>query len=39
MEWEKPVFVDISLACEIGSYAHAELSESPAQPAARTINE
>jgi coenzyme PQQ precursor peptide PqqA len=39
MEWEKPEFVEISLACEISSYANAELSESPAQPAARTINE
>jgi len=26
MEWEKPVSIEISLACEIGSYANAELS-------------
>jgi len=39
MEWEKPEFVEISLACEISSYANAELSEAPAQPATRTINE
>jgi coenzyme PQQ precursor peptide PqqA len=39
MEWEKPEFVGISLACEVSSYANAELSESPAQPAVRTINE
>jgi len=32
MEWEKPEFVEISLACEIGSYANAELPGSPAQP-------
>jgi len=32
MEWEKPEFVEISLACEIGSYENAELSDSPAQP-------
>jgi len=25
MQWEKPEFVEISLACEIGSYANAEL--------------
>jgi coenzyme PQQ precursor peptide PqqA len=31
MEWEKPEFVEISLACEISSYANAELGESPAQ--------
>jgi coenzyme PQQ precursor peptide PqqA len=39
MEWEKPESVEISLACEINSYAEAELSEALAQPAARTINE
>jgi coenzyme PQQ precursor peptide PqqA len=39
MKWEKPEFVEISLACEISSYASAELSEEPAQPASRTINE
>lgn len=31
MEWEKPEFVEISLACEISSYANAELGELPAQ--------
>jgi coenzyme PQQ precursor peptide PqqA len=30
MEWEKPEFVEISLACEISSYANAELGDSPA---------
>jgi len=25
MEWEKPEVVEISLACEISSYANAEL--------------
>jgi coenzyme PQQ precursor peptide PqqA len=30
MEWEKPEFAEISLACEISSYANAELSVSPA---------
>ena len=39
MEWEKPEFVEIPLACEISSYANAELPEAPAQPAPRTINE
>ena len=29
MEWEKPESIEISLACEIGSYANAELSISP----------
>jgi coenzyme PQQ precursor peptide PqqA len=32
MEWEKPEFVEVSLACEISSYANAELAESPATP-------
>jgi coenzyme PQQ precursor peptide PqqA len=31
MEWEKPEFVEISLACEISSYANAELGESSAR--------
>ena len=31
MQWEKPESVEISLACEIGSYANAELSTSPAE--------
>jgi coenzyme PQQ precursor peptide PqqA len=35
MEWENPDFVEISLACEISSYANAELSESPAEPPAK----
>jgi len=26
MEWEKPEIVEISLACEISSYANAELA-------------
>jgi hypothetical protein len=39
MEWEKPESVEISLACEISSYANAELSEAPAPPATRSINE
>ncbi len=30
MQWEKPEHIEISLACEIGSYANAELSLSPA---------
>jgi coenzyme PQQ precursor peptide PqqA len=38
MEWETPEFVGISLACEISSYANAELAEAPAQPAPRAIN-
>lgn len=25
MEWEEPRFVEISLACEVSSYANAEL--------------
>jgi hypothetical protein len=39
MEWEKPESVEISLACEISGYANAELSEAPAQPATRSMNE
>jgi coenzyme PQQ precursor peptide PqqA len=39
MEWEKPEFVEISLACEISSYANAELSESQVETAARLANE
>ena len=30
MQWEKPESIEISLACEIGSYENAELSVSPA---------
>ncbi|HKW56728.1 MAG TPA: pyrroloquinoline quinone precursor peptide PqqA [Candidatus Acidoferrum sp.] len=26
MEWEKPEFSEISLACEVSSYANAELN-------------
>jgi coenzyme PQQ precursor peptide PqqA len=38
MEWEKPEFDENSLACEISSYANAELavsadSEPPSRPA------
>jgi hypothetical protein len=36
MEWEKLEFVEISLACEIASYANAEVSESPAKPSSST---
>jgi coenzyme PQQ precursor peptide PqqA len=39
MEWEKPEFVEVSLACEISSYANAELAESPTQLGARPENE
>jgi coenzyme PQQ precursor peptide PqqA len=39
MEWEKPEFVEVSLACEISSYTNAELAESPAQPGAQPENE
>jgi coenzyme PQQ precursor peptide PqqA len=31
MEWKKPEFIEISLACEISSYANAELGESTAE--------
>ena len=32
MDWEKPEVVEISLACEISSYANAELGDdSPEQ--------
>jgi coenzyme PQQ precursor peptide PqqA len=29
MEWEKPELTEISLACEISSYANAELEDYP----------
>jgi coenzyme PQQ precursor peptide PqqA len=29
MEWEKPEFVEISLACEISSYSNAEFGDYP----------
>jgi coenzyme PQQ precursor peptide PqqA len=31
MQWEKPEFVEILLACEIGSYANAELKQAQKQ--------
>jgi|HubBroStandDraft_2_1064218.scaffolds.fasta_scaffold106582_2 coenzyme PQQ precursor peptide PqqA len=30
MEWEKPDYVEISLSCEINSYANAELGDTRA---------
>lgn len=27
MDWEKPEFVEISLACEVSGYANAQLNE------------
>jgi coenzyme PQQ precursor peptide PqqA len=39
MEWEKPEFVEISLACEISSYANAEMSDSPALPQGKRADE
>jgi coenzyme PQQ precursor peptide PqqA len=39
MEWEKPEFVEISLACEISSYANAELGDSPTQEEGRAGTE
>jgi coenzyme PQQ precursor peptide PqqA len=41
MEWEKPGYVEISLSCEIGSYAIAELSDTPAHAESGTgsVNE
>lgn len=38
MTWEKPESIEISLACEIGSYANAELSESPALEQAKAAS-
>ena len=40
MEWEKPKFVEITLACELSGYANAELSEAlaPAQSDTRPAN-
>lgn len=36
MDWEKPEFVEISLACEVSSYANAQLNDElrgqPPQP-------
>lgn len=31
MQWEKPEFVEVSLACEISSYTNAELDETTLQ--------
>jgi len=31
MQWEKPEYFEISLACEISSYANAQLGDSTAQ--------
>jgi coenzyme PQQ precursor peptide PqqA len=39
MEWEKPEFVEISLPCEVGSYANAELPDSPALPEGKRADE
>lgn len=39
MEWEKPEVVEISLACEIGSYANAELPGLPAEPDGKQADE
>lgn len=39
MEWEKPECVEISLACEISSYANAELDEAPARAETEFVGE
>jgi coenzyme PQQ precursor peptide PqqA len=41
MQWEKPEFAEISLACEIGSYANAELEAAltPAHDEAKAESE
>jgi coenzyme PQQ precursor peptide PqqA len=31
MQWEKPEFVEVSLACEVSGYANAELNEALAK--------
>jgi coenzyme PQQ precursor peptide PqqA len=36
MEWEKPEFVETSLACEVSGYANAELHEALVQAQADT---
>ena len=36
MEWEKPEAIEISLACEISSYANAELDEMPTRAQTET---
>jgi hypothetical protein len=38
MQWEKPEAIEISLACEIGSYANAELSVSLALEQAEAVS-
>ena len=38
MQWERPEIVEISLACEISSYANAELSAPAAQPSDRNAS-
>jgi coenzyme PQQ precursor peptide PqqA len=36
MEWEKPKFVETSLACEVNDYTNAELNEALVQTHADT---
>ena len=36
MEWDKPEFVEISLACEVSGYANADLNEALVQAQADT---
>jgi coenzyme PQQ precursor peptide PqqA len=36
MEWEKPEFVELLLACEVNGYASAELNEGLVQGQANT---
>jgi hypothetical protein len=38
MSWEKPESIELSLGCEIGSYANAELSVSPAPEEAEVVS-
>lgn len=38
MSWEKPESIELSLACEIGSYANAELSVPPAPEEAEAVS-
>jgi coenzyme PQQ precursor peptide PqqA len=38
MQWEKPQSIEIPLAFEIGSYANAELSVSPALEQAEAVS-
>lgn len=39
MEWEKPEIVEISLACEISSYANAELGDLQTEGQGDTLSE